>query len=65
MWLSRNTKVVDSFSPQKWKVKACYQVTQCSGLLTFSLVSTTSTNDVCTIQGKRNLDRTRSHASIT
>ena len=23
MWLSRTTKVLDSFSPQKWKVNTC------------------------------------------
>ena len=23
MWLSRNTKVFDSFPPQKWKVYSC------------------------------------------
>ena len=23
MWLNRNTKVLDSFSPQKWEVDAC------------------------------------------
>ena len=48
MWLSRNTKVMDSFSLKNGKLTlALYgQVTQCSGSLTFSLVSTTSTNDV-------------------
>ena len=33
--------------------------------LTFSLISATSTNDVLTIWGKRIMDRTRWHASIT
>ena len=67
MRLSRNTKVFDSFSTQKWKLTPvlCDQVTQCSGSLTFSLVSTTSMNDIPTIQGKRSMDHTQLHASIT
>ena len=43
IWLSRNTKVLDSFSPQKWGTPVlCDQVTQCSSSLTFNLVSATS-----------------------
>ena len=46
MWLSRNTKVLDSFSPQKWGNVISDQVTQCPGSLTFSLIIVTSINDV-------------------
>ena len=48
MWLRRNTKILDSFSLQNGKLTPvlCDQVTQCSGSLTFSLVSATSTNDI-------------------
>ena len=48
MWLSKNTGVLDCFSPQKWELRPviCHKVAQCSGSLTFSLVSATSTNDI-------------------
>ena len=65
MWLSRNTKVLDSFSPQKWGNLISDQVTQCPGSLTFSLISVTSINDIPPIQGKRIMDCTQSHGSIT
>ena len=51
MWLSRNTKVMDSFSPQKQEF--------------FWKVIETSTNDIPTTQGKRIMDCTQLHASIT
>ena len=53
MWVSRNTKALDSFLPQKWEVHA------------ISLASATSKNDVPMIGGKRIMDHTGSHASIT
>ena len=67
MWLSRNTKVLDisPFKNGKLMPVLCDQITQCSGSLTFSPVSATSTNDVPTIRGKRIMDRTRLHAPIT
>ena len=68
MWLNRNTEVLDSFPPQKWEVNACSMwsgSTQCLSSLTISLVSSISMNDVLIIGGKRFMDRTRSHVSIT
>ena len=67
IWLSRNTNVLDCLSPQKWKVSACsiYQVTHCSGSLTFSLFSATSMNGIPTMQGKRIMDSTQLHTSIS
>ena len=63
-WLSRNT-----FSPvpQKRKLMSvqCDQVSQCSGSLTFSHISVTSMNDIPTIRGKKTMDLTQSHVSIT
>ena len=58
MWLSRNTKVLDSFSPTNGKLTPalCDQVTNyCLGSLTFSLFSATITNDIPTIRGKNRL----------
>ena len=52
MWLRRNTKVLDSFPPQKREV-LCNQVTQYSGSLTFSPFIMTNANDVTTIWGKK------------
>ena len=52
MWLSRNTKVLDSFSPTNEKLTPalCDQVTSyCLGSLTLSPFSATITNDVPTI----------------
>ena len=49
MWLSRKSKVLDSFSPKKWEDNTCSMwsgYTKFFGSLTFSLVSLTSTNDV-------------------
>ena len=56
MWLSRKTKVLDSSPLKNGKFKhvLCDQVTWCLALLTISLVSTTSTNDVPIIGGKKN-----------
>ena len=61
IWLSRDTQVLDSFSPRKWEVNTC---SMWWGSLTFSLVSTTSTNDVPTKRGKRIMDRTQTHNII-
>ena len=61
MWLSRTTKVVDSSPPLKngkFKPVLCDQVTQCLGSLTISPVTTTSTNDIPIIGGKRIMDCT-------
>ena len=41
------------FKSRKLAPILCDQVTQCSGSVTFSLVSATSTNDFSTIQGKK------------
>ena len=67
MWLSRHTKVLDSFPLKNGKFThvLCDQVTWCLGLLTISLVSAISTNDVPIIGGKRIMGLTQSHASIT
>ena len=62
IWLNRNTKVLHSISPQKWEVNAC---SIWSGYSVFRFVSATSLNGVPTIRGKRIMDRTWSHASIT
>ena len=63
MWLSQNTKAMDSFLPQKWEVHTC---SIWSGYSVFGfLVNATSKNNIPTIEGKRIMDRTQSHASIT
>ena len=68
MWLSENTEVLDSFPPQKWEVNTCSMwscFTRCLNSLTISLVSSISRNDILTIGGKRLMDHTWLHASIT
>ena len=52
------------FPLKNWKLMPvlCGLVTQCLGSLTFSIVSATSANDAPTIQGKRIMDCTQSHA---
>ena len=54
MWLSRNNKVLDSFSRQKWEVMPVLrdQVNRGLGSPTMSLVSATSTNDVSSYVAK-------------
>ena len=67
IWLSRNT-IISNYFPLKngtFMPVLCDQVTQCLSSLTISLVSTTSTNDVSIIGGKRIMDRTQLHPSIT
>ena len=67
MWLNRNTKVLESVPTQKWEVNACSIWSGYSVLssLTISPVSVTSTNDNPIMGGKRIMDCTRSHVSIT
>ena len=65
MWSSRNTNWI-LFPLKNGKLTPpvlCYQVTQCSGSLAFSFVSTTTTNDMSTIQDKRFIDHTQLHVS--
>ena len=67
MWLSRNTEVLGS-SPlknEKFMPILCDKVTQCLGSLTISPVIVTSTNDIPIIGGKRIMDHTRQHVSLT
>ena len=66
MWLSKNTEVWIAFPLKNGKLMPviCEQVTQCLGSLTFSLVSTTGTNYISTMQRKRIMDHTKLHASI-
>ena len=49
MWLRRNSKLLNSFSPEKWEVNASF-----TGLvsLTFSLSSTRSLNDTPPYEAK-------------
>ena len=64
MWLSRNTKVLDSSPPLKngtFMNVLCDQVTWFLGLLTISLASTTSMNDVPIIGGKRIMELQHRH----
>ena len=67
MWVSRNTEVLDCSFPQKWEVYACSMllVTQYLDSLTFSLVTLVSMNDIPIIQGKRIMNCTYPHTSIT
>ena len=54
MWLSRNTKLLDSFPLKNGKLKPalCDQVTQCSGSLTISSACAISANDIPSYEAK-------------
>ena len=57
MWLSRNTKLLDSFSSKKVNASSMWSG-YCLGSVKISTFSVTSINDVPIIEGKRIIDQT-------